>query len=285
MQHDDPDILAIPTVKYVPFREGNILKRLPVNLHVSDQTLRMDATSAFYPLMAGLVQNMFDPVCFTERQTLDKVSTQDGFKALAEGTIDLLCSTVPNKEQLAAMMRRCDTWRFVPLCKEPLAFLVHSDNPVEDLTIQDIKSAYMGNVSHWKAFGGRDIPIHTYQLEHGNGSQSAFEQLVSGNILDASHREIRTMPSIVDAVAADESGMCYTYWSYYTKMYGNRRTKMLRVEGCEPEAEGYPLLYDVFLIYDVRHPNKNVHEWVEYLTSPQGQWLVEACQKGESESQ
>ena len=40
---------------------------------------------------------------------------------------------------------------------------------------------------------GKQLHIHTYQLEPGNGSQSAFGKIVRGNIIDECHHEIHTM--------------------------------------------------------------------------------------------
>lgn len=270
-------MLKVETPRFVPFKENNILPSCPTTFKIADPSLRIHATSAFFPLFAGIVQNCFDPQCFTERVTLDKVSTPVGFKALAEGTIDLLCSTIPSDEQKKDLQLSNRELEFVPFCKEPLAFLVNKVNSVEELTVKQVKDIYYGRVSNWKELHGSDMVVHTYQLEHGNGSQSAFEQVVRGNKIDSNHLEVQTMPGIINKVALDEGGLCYAYWSFYAKMYANKCTRMLKVEGETVNSKYYPFLFDVFLMFDRQNPNPNVAKLVDFITSSKGQELVARC--------
>ena len=161
--------------------------------------------------------------------------------------------------------------------KEPLAFLLNTANDIDNLTIEQIKNCYEGKCRNWSEMGGDDTPVHTYQLEKGNGSQSAFEKIVKGNVIDDNHREVATMPEIVDCVAADKAGICYTYWSYYAKMYANKLTKMAKVEGKDPSSPEYLLMYDIFLVFDMDNPNRNVGRLVDFILSAEGQKLVNVC--------
>ena len=272
-------ILKVETPRFVPFRDNNILERYNTSFFISDPNLKIHATSAFYPLFAGIVQNTFDPDCFVEMVTLDKVSTNVGFQSLADGKIDLLCTTVPNEDQMETLKRSQKKLNFVAFAKEPLAFLLNTANDIDNLTIEQIKNCYEGKYHSWSEIGGDDALIHTYQLEKGNGSQSAFEKIVIGNAIDENHREVPTMPGIVDCVASDEDGICYTYWSYYSKMYANRLTKMAKVEGKDVTSPEYPLMYDIFLVYDTDNPNKNVSRLVDFILSEEGQKLVNICNR------
>ena len=93
---------------------------------------------------------------------------------------------------------------------EPIAILLNKENPVKNLTVSQIQD-YFGRISNWSEVGGADLPIHTYQLERGNGSQMAFEKIVKGNIIDEYHHEVHFMPDIIDDVAKDVSGICYSF--------------------------------------------------------------------------
>ena len=272
-------VLKVETTKFVPFRKNNILDRYDTHFFISDPNLKMHATSAFYPLFAGIVQNTFDPNCFVEMVTLNKVATSDGFHSLADGKIDLLCTTVPNDDQMKVLDKAHKNFTFVPFAKEPLAFILNRENIVDNLSIQQIKDCYEGKCCSWSEMGGGNSTIHTYQLEKGNGSQSAFEKIVKGNVIDENHREIITMPEIVDCVAADKDGICYAYWSYYAKMYANKLTKMAKVEGFDATSPDYPLMYDIFLVYDKDNTNKNVSRLVQFLLSEEGQNLVNVCNR------
>ncbi len=278
MENDfEKTVLKVETPRFVPFRENNILPLCPTTFKLADPSLRIHATSAFFPMFAGILQNIFEPRDFVERVTLDKVATPVGFQALAEGSIDILCSTIPSDEQMEDLRLSKRKLEFVPFSKEPLAFLVNKANSVEDLTVAQVKDAYFGRVSNWSELDGPDMEIHTYQLEHGNGSQSAFEQMVRGNKIDKEHTEVHTMPGIIDKVALDKGGICYAYWSFYAKMYANKLTKMLKVEGEEVTSKQYPFLYDVYLMFDRQNKNPNVARLVEFVTSTEGKMMVDKC--------
>lgn len=270
-------VLKVETPLYVPFRENNLLPKINTTFKLSDPSLRIHATSAFFPIFAGVIQNIFDARDFTERVTLDKVATPVGYQALAEGSIDLLCSTIPSDEQMRDLKLTKKELAFVPFYKEPLAFLVNKANPVENLTVAQVKDAYFGKVTNWKELDGLDMALHTYQLEHGNGSQSAFEQMVRGNKIDNEHTEVHTMPGIIDKVALDKGGICYAYWSFYAKMYANKLTKMLKVDGEEVTSKQYPFLFDVFLMFDKQNKNPNVAKLVDFLTSTEGRLMLDKC--------
>ncbi len=270
-------VLKVETPRFVPFRENNILPRIPTTFTMADPSMRIHATSAFYPMFAGIMQNIFEPRDFVERGTLDKVATPVGFQALAEGSIDILCSTVPSDEQMRDLKLSKRKLEFVPISKEPLAFLVNKANPIDNLTLTQVKDAYFGRVNNWSELNGPDMEVHTYQLKHGNGSQSAFEQMVRGNKIDDKHTEVRTMPGIIDKVALDKGGICYAYWSFYAKMYANKLTKMLKVDGVEVTSKQYPLLFDVYLMFDSENKNPNVARLVEFITSTEGKLMLDKC--------
>ena len=256
-----------------PFREGNVLPKLNAGLKLTDRELVVHAASAFYPLACSIIQSVYDPSCF-DNEKLRKVSTMDGFRDLISGTIDILIATAPSDEQREAMDRSGLPFRFVEICREPLAFLANRNNSVDTLSSDQVRGMYLGSLDNWQEAGGSDLPVTTYQLVTNNGSQSAFEQFVKHNPLNEHHVVIRTMPEIVDAVALDEGGLCYVFWSYYTKMYANRQIKMLNIDDRGPEADDYPFRYPLYMIYRENNERHSVHELVQWTGTEEGRELI-----------
>lgn len=83
------DVLHVPTVRFVPFRQDNILPVFDASFRVTDPGLRISVASAFYPTVAGICQNIFDQSAFTERASLDKTYNSKGISDLVEGKIDI----------------------------------------------------------------------------------------------------------------------------------------------------------------------------------------------------
>ena len=119
----------------------------------------------------------------------------------------------------------------------------------------------------------------TYQLTDGNGSQTCFTKLVKGNPLNDLHKEVPTMPGIIDDVAYTEGAICYAFWCYYTKMYAHARTKMIRVNGRETTDPDYPLQHTIYMIYRKDNPNKEIERLRDFLTSEDGKALIERANR------
>lgn len=274
-------ILKVDARQFIPFRKGNVLRNHQADFHLDDATLRIDVVSAFWPFMAEVTQAILEPVAFTEMQWLKRVATSIGFQELAEGKTDLLIGNDGNEilnhqlDQTGLPIVKEKIWT------EPIAILLNKDNPVNNLTVSQIQDIYFGRISNWSELGGKQQPIHTYQLERGNGSQTAFEKIVKGNNIDENHHEIHTMPDIIDDVAKDVSGICYTFWSYYTRMYANTQTHMIAVDGTAVTDPCYPLKDDLYMIYRKDHPNANLHRLTSWLKSAKGQELIAACYQPE----
>ena len=259
--------------RFNPFREGNVLPKLHASLRITDSSLIVQAASGMYPVSASILQSVFEPSCFRE-ETLRKVSTFDGFGALISGDSDIFIVTPPSDEQQEMLDQSGLPIRRVVLCNEPLVFLANRRNLVDNLTVQQIKDMYFGSIDNWRDVGGRDLPVTTYQLEKGNGSQSVFEQLVKNNPIDPKHVVIKTMPEIVDIVAKDEGGICYAYWSYYSKMYANRLTKILNINDRGPLADDYPCSFPVYMLYREDSPKAAVHELAEWSQTEEGREII-----------
>lgn len=260
---------------FVPFSEGNILEKIKCDFHIDDKTLRMRATSGFYPLFATITECIYDKDSYENGFTMYKVATGDGYNSLFNKEIDILFSTEPSENQRKAMEASGGEYIFVPLLMEPLAIIVNKANPIDDISTDEIKKLYFEEIKNWKDICGKDMPVMTYQLTDGNGSQTCFTKLVKDNPLNDLHKEVPTMPGIIDDIAYTEGAICYAFWSYYTKMYSHARTKMIKVNGRETMDPDYPLQHTIYMIYRADNPNKEIERLRDFLTSEEGKALIE----------
>ena len=75
---------------------------------------------------------------------------------------------------------------FVTIAQDGLALVVHPDNPVKDLTLEQVRAVYMREITRWSEFGDeydfsflpKNDDIHVVTREEGSGSRGAFEELV-----------------------------------------------------------------------------------------------------------
>lgn len=275
------DILAVPTTSFVPFRKDNILPRFETSFRITDPNLKISAASAFYPTMAGICQNLFDPGCFTERKSLDKTFNAKGFSDLAEGKIDMYVSLASEKN-LELVKKSLSQLRCVPLFRDPLAVLVNVNNGVRNLSLTQLKAIYSGEIQNWKDVGGADSKISTYQLvAENNVSRIAFNLgITEQKPTNLPQSDIETMPELVNIVGDDELAIGNIFWSYYAKMYRSIQTKLIAIDGVEPTSKDYPLCYNVCMFYDAGNKKEELHRLVEYLSADEGRRLVDLAYRG-----
>ena len=271
------DALWVPTPKFIPFREGNILPRVECTFHLSDPELKIASSNAMYPVSAGLCQNLFRKEVFQEMHSLNKIYNPGGFEALKKGEIDLFI-TYANDEQVADIRQTIPTLKQVTLHLEPLIFMVHTSNPVQNLSLEQIRALYEGKITNWKEVGGKDEPVFTFQLTSPNNvSGTAFLEFVKGNAMDENHQWSETMLDVVDSVADNIGGIGNLFWSYYAKIYANKYTRMLRIEGKSFNDTAYPCRLPISMLYDGNSRKTQLHQLVEYLSTEEGILLVKKC--------
>ena len=192
------NLLVVPTIKFVPFRKDNILRKFETSFRITDTELKISAASAFYPATAGICQNIFEPHCFTERKSLDKTSNSKGFSDLAEGLIDMYIS-LASKKNLEQVQKKVKRLQCVPIFQDPLAILVNKNNPIKGLNLSQLKNIYLGKIQNWQEVGGEDLAIHNYQLTaEKNVSRNAFNLgITEREPANLPQSDIEAMPDLV----------------------------------------------------------------------------------------
>ena len=96
--------------------------------------------------------------------------------------VDLIIVTEPSDEEIEMAKKYNIEMLIKPVCYDAFVFITHKDNPVDNLTIEEIQKIYSGQITNWKEVGGNDEKIRAYQREENSGSQTAMEKLVMQGI-------------------------------------------------------------------------------------------------------
>ncbi|MCC6169446.1 MAG: phosphate ABC transporter substrate-binding protein [Caldilineaceae bacterium] len=98
-----------------------------------------------------------------------------GEEQIAAGRIDLAASTLFPPEKTAPGSARLVR---VPIGVDGLAVIVHAANPVADLTVEQLRRVYSGDILDWAEVGGDAGEIELVSREDGSGSRRLFEERV-----------------------------------------------------------------------------------------------------------
>jgi phosphate transport system substrate-binding protein len=101
--------------------------------------------------------------------TISESGSGNGAKSIMNGTCDVAAMSRPmkNSEFKAAADKGIQPVAHV-IALDGLPILVHPSNPVQDLTVEQVRNIYLGSITNWVQVGGPDTPIVTiYLTEYG----------------------------------------------------------------------------------------------------------------------
>jgi phosphate transport system substrate-binding protein len=196
-------------------------------------------------------------------------NTVRGYKAIVDGTTDILFCAGPSEEQKRYAEEQGVELVYVPIGLEGFVFFVNENNPVDGLTAEQIRKIYAGEYTNWGEVGGANRIINPVTRLEGSGSQTAFESFMGDYEVGAKHPLAITGASI---------GFSFRY--YMDGIVGNDSVKMLSLNGVYPSAENirnrtYPVVAQFYAIYRADNENENIKVLIDWLLSEEGQTLIE----------
>src|SRR5215468_4791184 len=135
-----------------------------------------------------------------------------GFAALQNNTTDIADASRPIKatERAACIKAFSKNPREYKVALDGLSVYVHSDNPVNELSIEQLEKIFTGKVKNWKEIGGNDLPINVYSRENSSGTYEFFkEHILKGQDFVASAQTMPGTAALLQNVSRDKSGIGY----------------------------------------------------------------------------
>ncbi len=219
-------------------------------------------------------------------QTVAHTKTYTSFDNLLNGKCQLIYTTPLSDTQLQTMQNIGFRHEAEPVAGEGFVFVVNKDNPVDTLTIEQIKGIYSGEITNWKEVGGNDAEIIAYQRNADSGSQNYMVSFMGETPLmkPVTDQIPASMSGILDVIAGYDNGIDaigYSVYAYSDGMYENiSEIKYIKVNGVEPSlttlADGtYPLLGYNYAVFSADEPeDSHVRALVKWIQSDEGQQVI-----------
>lgn len=91
-----------------------------------------------------------------------------------------------------------------------LSVYVNAENPVKELTLEQLELIFTGKTKNWKEVGGPDAPITVYSRENSSGTYEFFkENVLHGKDFAARAQTMPGTAAVLQAVAKDKNGVGY----------------------------------------------------------------------------
>jgi len=202
-------------------------------------------------------------------------------------SVDLVLAVEPSETEVALAKKSGVELHMEPIALDAFVFLTDKSNPVDDLTLEQIRDIYAGKITNWKQVGGKDEIIVAFQRNETSGSQTAMKNFVMKNIPFANSSTIihlQTMSSLVNGVAAAEylnssHSIGYSYRYYTDNQFKRDEIKYLKINGVAPTDENilngsYPLNTKYYGV--TRHSDEDGvgMQFLNWIVSKEGQQCV-----------
>jgi phosphate transport system substrate-binding protein len=167
----------------------------------------------------------------------------------------------------------------IPVAWDALVVVVHKSNPIDSISLKQLRALYQGKITNWKQLGGKNQPVellvrqgkisgvgYTLRLHLFEDPDVAFK---SKNVFPSSGPLEKTVEKNPNAIAV--TGIASAH---------KRDFKVLKLEGLEPSFEnirtGNYLLYrPLYLVHNKKSPNSQESDrFIQFALGPKGREII-----------
>ena len=145
-------------------------------------------------------QNANGGVTFTYNPT----GSGSGIQAVSEGRCDIgLASRGLKDDEKSSGLTE------TVLAYDGIAVVVSPENPVSDLTLEQIADIYTGKITNWSEVGGNDAEIVLIGREAGSGTRDGFESITGTEEACQYRQELTSTGDVIATVSRNPNAIGY----------------------------------------------------------------------------
>ena len=205
--------------------------------------------------------------------TYNPTGSGSGIKAVSEGTCDIGLSSRNLKDD-----EKASGLTGTVLALDGIAVIVNPNNPVSDLSVEQIASIYKGEITNWKDVGGSDAEIVLIGREAGSGTRDGFESITDTKDACKYRQELTSTGDVITTVSQNPDAIGY---ASLASLKDNVKT--LTVGGIAPTEEtvkdGSYVIQRPFVLVtkDGVELSETAKKFFDYATSSQAAEVITAA--------
>lgn len=136
--------------------------------------------------------------------TYNPTGSGSGITAVSEGRCDIGLSSraLKDEEKAGGLVETV-------LAYDGIAIIVNNDNPVTNISLEDLTKVYTGEITNWKDLGGNDAEIVLIGREAGSGTRDGFETITSTKDLCKYRQELTSTGDVITTVSTNPDAIGY----------------------------------------------------------------------------
>ena len=237
-----------------------------------DGNVSLDGSTSMEKVIGSLGESFINSNPGTS-YTYNPTGSGSGIKAVSEGTCDIGLSSRNLKDD-----EKASGLTGTVLALDGIAVIVNPNNPVSDLSVEQIASIYKGEITNWKDVGGNDAEIVLIGREAGSGTRDGFESITGTNDACKYRQELTSTGDVITTVSQNPDAIGY---ASLASLKDN--VKALTVGGIAPTEEtvkdGSYVIQRPFVLVtrDGVELSETAKKFFDYATSSQAAEVITAA--------
>ena len=202
--------------------------------------------------------------------TYNPTGSGAGITAAQEGRCDIgLSSRALKDEEKAGGLKE------TVLAYDGIAIIVNPENPVNDLTLDQIAKLYTGEITNWKDVGGNDAEVVLIGREAASGTRGGFESITGTKDKCQYRQELTSTGDVITAVSQNPDAIGYASLASIQDS-----VKALNVDGVTPSEatvkDGSYKVQRPFVLVTVEGKELTpvAQKFFDYITSPDAAAII-----------
>lgn len=235
---------------------------------VSTQTVSTDGSTSMEKVIGYLSEGFMEENSGA-KVTYNPTGSGAGIQAVSEGRCDIGLSSRDLKPEEAQSLNS------TIVAIDGIAMIVNPENPVSDLTIEQIGKIYKGEISNWSEVGGNDAPIVLIGREAASGTRDGFEAITNTEDKCRYSQELTSTGDVVQTVSSNPNAIGYASLASVKET-----VKLLSVESVTPTNETiqsgtYKIQRDFILVTPKdKQLSQTAQAFMDYATSKTAEAMI-----------
>ena len=172
------------------------------NTAAAGGTVATDGSTSMEKVIGALGESFMEANSSTTF-TYNPTGSGSGIQAVSEGRCDIGLSSRALKDDEKAALTE------TTVALDGIAMIVNPENPVSDLTVEQIADIYTGKITNWSEVGGNDAAIVLIGREAGSGTRDGFESITDTKDACQYRQELTSTGDVITTVSQNPDAIGY----------------------------------------------------------------------------
>lgn len=233
-------------------------------------TISISGSTSVGPLMGKLAEK-YENENSNISIEINEVGSSAGIKDTINGVSEIGMSSRELKSEEESSVKG------TTIAYDGIAIITNKNNPIKNITIEQIKDIYTGKITNWNEIeGGKDAPIVVVSREEGSGTRDAFQEIIGykSEDLEPNTMIANATGAVKQTVIGNENSIGFVSFEYL-----DDEVNVVNVENVEPKAEEvqagkYKISRPFIVVSKEGTLSEEGQKFIEFILSEEGQAMV-----------